>query len=121
MTEIGGNTTLTLQTGTAAKNRIGEGVQTWTDAATLTGFLDLMNGTSSRSTFDTKLQESTHIFLADYAAITAKAEDCRALVGGQVYDVLLIDDPMGLHEHLEIYLKYLGGQPKAARDAVIGV
>ena len=27
-----------------------------------------------------------------------------------VYEILLIDDPMHMHEHLEIYLKYIGGQ-----------
>ena len=110
MTEIGGNTVLTLQTKTSAKNGIGEGVKAWTDAASLTGFLDLMNGTSSYSTFNTKLQESTHMFLADYAELNVEPENCRALIDGGVYDVLLIDDPMGLHEHLEIYLKYVGGQ-----------
>lgn len=110
MTKIGGNTVLTLQTKTSAKNTIGEGVQTWADAASLTGFLDLMNGTSGYSNFNTKLQESTHIFIADYAAVTVEPEECRALIGGGIYDVLLIDDPMGLHEHLEIYLEYVGGQ-----------
>ena len=110
MTEIGGNTVLTLQTKTSAKNTIGEGVQTWTDVASLTGFLDLMSGTSSYNTFNTKAQESTHIFLADYVELNVDAENCRALIGGCIYDVLLIDDPMGLHEHLEIYLKFVGGQ-----------
>ena len=116
MTEIDGNTVLTLQIKTTAKNTIGEGVQTWTDAASLTGFLDLMNGTSGYSNFNTKLQESTHIFLADYAPVNAEPENCRALIGGSIYDVLLIDDPMGLHEQLEIYLKFVGGQNGSHAD-----
>lgn len=110
MTEIGGNAVLTLQTKTSAKNGIGEGVKSWKSAASLTGFLDLMTGTSTYSTFNAKMQESTHIFIADYAELNVEPEDCRALIGGQVYDVLLIDDPMGLHEHLEIYLKFVGSQ-----------
>ena len=32
------------------------------------------------------------------------------LINGEVYEVLLYDDPVQLHEHLEIYLKYVGGQ-----------
>lgn len=110
MTEIGGNTVLTLQTKQSAKNGIGEGVNAWSDLAALTGFLDLMTGSSAYNTFHTKMQESTHVFLADYAELSVEPEECRALIGGKVYDVLLIDDPMGLHEHLEIYLKYVGGQ-----------
>jgi len=39
-----------------------------------------------------------------------KAENSRMIVNGGVYDVKLIDDPMGLHKQLEIYLKYTGGQ-----------
>ena len=37
------------------------------------------------------------------------SENARMLVNGNVYQILLIDDPMGLHKHLEIYLKYVGG------------
>ena len=109
MTEISGNTVLLLQTKQNSRNRIGEGEQIWTDAASLTGFLDLMNGSSGYSNFNAKLQESTHVFIADYAEITAKPEECRAVIGEDVYDVQLIDDPMGLHEHLEIFLRYVGG------------
>lgn len=31
------------------------------------------------------------------------------LIDGKIYDVQWIDDPMGMHEHLEIYLKAVGG------------
>ena len=109
MTEISGNTVMVLQTKQNSRNRIGEGEQIWTDAVSLTGFLDLMNCSSGYSNFNAKLQESTHVFLADYAEITVKPEECRAVIGEDVYDVQLIDDPMGLHEHLEIFLKYVGG------------
>lgn len=110
MTGIGGNTTITLQTKEPQKNTIGEKVSLWLDAETLTGFLDLSSGGSSYSTFNAKIQESTHIFLCDHVELPVTAENCRAMSGGLVYDVLLIDDPMGLHEHLEIYLKFVGGQ-----------
>lgn len=110
MTDIGGNTALVLQTKEPQKNPIGEAVSVWLDAETLTGFLDLSSGSSSYSTFNAKIQESTHIFLCDYMELDVDAESCRAVIGRQVYDVLLIDDPMGLHKHLEIYLKFVGGQ-----------
>ena len=31
------------------------------------------------------------------------------IINDSVYNIQLIDDPMGLHQHLEIYLKYIGG------------
>lgn len=37
------------------------------------------------------------------------SENARMFVNGNLYQILLIDDPMGLHKHLEIYLKYVGG------------
>lgn len=105
---IGGNTEAILQQKTGyITNNIGEKIHEWTDAATLTGWLDLSNG-DSKYTHDVKLQESTHIFMCDYVAIDRKATNKRLKINGDVYDVLLIDDPMELHQQLEIYLRYVG-------------
>lgn len=56
--------------------------------------------------------ESTHIFMCDYFGVSeqVKAENSRMIITGLQYDVMLIDNPMNLNEHLEIYLKYTGGQ-----------
>lgn len=106
---IGGNIEAVLQKKSGSEyNRIGELVQEWADECRLKGWLDLSTG-DSKYTHDTKLQESTHVFLCDYTAIDRLANDKRLLVNGSIYDVLLIDDPMELHQHLEIYLRYLGG------------
>lgn len=105
---IGGNITATLQQKNGSTiNEIGEKIQAWKDIATLNGWLDLMNG-DSKYTYNAKLQESTHIFMCDYVPIDRKANDKRLVVNGTVYDVLLIDDPMELHQQLEIYLRYVG-------------
>ncbi len=116
MTDIEGNISAVLQTKEPQKNTIGEAVSGWTDAETLTGFLDLSSGSSSYSAFNAKIQESTHIFLCDYVALDVDAENCRAVIDGKVFDVLLIDDPIELHEHLEIYLKFVGGQNEHTTD-----
>ena len=52
------------------------------------------------------------MFLADYKKLDShiKAENSRMVINGKVYDIMVIDDPMELHEQLEIYLKYTGGQ-----------
>ena len=112
MKGIGGNTKAVIQTRTVTKNAIGEQVETWQDAQTLTGWIDLASGDSGRVTYLAKIQESTHYFISDYVplAIGITAESARMLVGGKAYDILLIDNPMEMGEHLEIFLKYTGGQ-----------
>lgn len=105
---IGGNIEGLLQQKSGSEtNNIGERIQIWSDVQTLCGWLDLSTG-DSKYQYDAKLQESTHIFIADYTPIDRKATDKRLVVNGVVYDVLLIDDPMELHQQLEIYLKYVG-------------
>lgn len=105
---IGGNIKAVIQRKNGyTVNHIGERVPAWTDDCQLTGWLDLSGG-DSRYTYDTKLQESTHIFIADYSPIDRTATDKRLKVNGVIYEVLLIDDPMELHQQLEIYLKFVG-------------
>lgn len=105
---IGGNIEGILQKKNGfTKNQVGEKLPDWSDVQRLTGWLDLSGG-DSKYTYNAKLQESTHIFICDYAAIDRKADDKRLIVDGTAYDVLLIDDPMGMHQHLEIYLRFVG-------------
>lgn len=110
---IGGNRTIQLQVSTITKNAIGEPVEYWTTVQSILGWIDLSSGDSKHLTYNAKIQESTHVFVADYVAIDSriKAENSRLVdANGLVYDVMLIDDPMNLHKQLEIYLKYTGGQ-----------
>lgn len=105
---IGGNIEAKLQQSIGSQtNHIGEKVQSWTDIHTLWGWLDLSGGDAKYS-YDAKLQESTHIFITDYTPIDRNPNNKRMVVNGVVYDVLLIDDPMELHQHLEISLKLVG-------------
>lgn len=113
MKGIGGNITATIQKVSTKKNSIGEQVKTWTDVKTLRGWLDLSAGDSKYTTYSAKIQESTHIFIGDYVALDGiEPENSRMIVGGKIYDILLIDNPMEMRSgsQLEIYLKYTGGQ-----------
>lgn len=103
------------------------------------GWFDLKDENGAKNTiFNAKIQESTHIFLCDYRSfkslsaewvwntlnfvngeinsekldkrVDVTSENARLLINNQVYQILLIDDPMGMHQHLEIYLKFVGGQ-----------
>lgn len=109
---IGGNTTAEIRVRSTVKNEIGGTSKTWTAVQSVKGWLDLTGGDSKYTTFNAKIQESTHVFLCDFVPLDAriKAENSRLVVGGKVFDILLIDDPMELHEQIEIYLKYTGGQ-----------
>lgn len=114
MKGIGGNIKATVQVCTAAKNEIGELVQTWTDAQTIKGWLDLQSGDSRYTTYNAKIQESTHLFIADYVPLKSGigAETSRMVINGKTYDILLIDNPMemGSGSQLEFYLRFTGGQ-----------
>lgn len=114
MKGIGGNTKAIIQVFTQAKNEIGEPVKTWADAQTIKGWLDLQSGDSKHTTFNAKIQESTHIFIADYVPLDARitAESARMVINGKTYDILLIDNPMEMQKgsQLEIYLRFTGGQ-----------
>lgn len=106
---IGGNIVGQLQVKTTVTNEIGEGINTWNTVDLITGFLDLMSGDSKYLNHNTKLQESTHVFICDYKKLNVKAENSRMIINDNIYDITLIDNPMELNQHLEIYLKYIGG------------
>lgn len=113
MANIGGNITGIIQTKTSSgKTAIGEAEIKWTDCFSQIGWLGLQNGDSKRSVFNAKIEESTHIFLCDYhSGIYALADqDTRMVIKGNIYDVLLIDNPDEMNEQLEIYLRKVGGQ-----------
>nr|DAZ05654.1 MAG TPA: head tail adaptor [Caudoviricetes sp.] len=136
---IGGNKWALLQVkDKGAKNGIGAYEAKWTDCTSILGWLDLNTGDSKHTTFNTKVQESTHYFLCDFTnlkALSAKwvwnpfnfltgvidkdeqeeivditSDNARMVIDGMVYEILLIDNPMNLNEHLEIYLRFIGGQ-----------
>ena len=106
---IGGNVIAVLQKKTSSKNAFGEKTESWSDFQLLKGVLDFTGGDGSyKSNFKGAVEETTHIFICDYDEIASKAKptQSRLVVNGSAYDVLMIDDPMNLHQHLEIMLKY---------------
>lgn len=111
MKGVGGNIKATIQTRKAVANSIGETENEWTDAKTLRGWLDLATGSAGYTAYSAKIQESTHIFIADYTPLPGiSSENARMLINGKKYDITLIDNPMELGEasQLEIYLKHTG-------------
>lgn len=74
------------------------------------GWLDYQAGQASHLAYQAKVEDTTHVFISDYdAAYAALSEAGLSLVvEGKSYEVLLIDDPMGLHAHVETYLRHVG-------------
>lgn len=111
MAKIGGNIIGIIMTKTdGGKNEIGERVHEWEEAFRQKGWLGLQNGDSKRVNLYAKVEESSHVFLCDYhEGIYALADqDTRMTFKGNMYDVLLIDNPDEMNEQLEIYLRKVG-------------
>lgn len=106
---IGGNLDATFQVKLTTENEIGETVDNWADFITIKGWLDLTSGTSTHS-HNTKTEESSHMFISDYNKTVRElfTDKCRCIIDKRVYNITFIDDPMELHDHLEIFLKYIG-------------
>lgn len=109
---ICGNISAEIQIFDSICNEIGEAEKTWKTVQTLKGFLDLCGGDSDYKSFDAKVQDSTHVFICDFLSLNSliTAENCRMKINDRIYDIMLIDNPMGLDKHYEFYLKYIGGE-----------
>lgn len=113
---IGGNITATIQVKTAGKkNVIGESENTWSVVGSVLGWLDYASGQNDLATYNVKIQNTTHYFLCDFTRWKSATQDAevtsenaKLVIDGEVYQILLIDDPMNMHQHLEIYLQYVG-------------
>lgn len=109
---INGNTEAMIQIRTITENEIGEPIENWADIQMIDGWLDFQGGQANYNTFNSKIQESSHVFVSDYYDLDSRinAENSRMVIDSKVYDILLIDDPMNLHKQLEIFLDFTGGQ-----------
>lgn len=108
MKNVGGNITATLKTKKQTTNAIGEKVSTWEHYKDLRGFLDFASETTGRANYNSKIVESTHVFVCDYVEIDKKEAELKFYCDNKEFDITYIDDPMNLHYHLEIFLKYIG-------------
>lgn len=120
MKSIGGNIELVLKRKNGfTTNEIGERIPSYIDYITLNGYLDMSNTITSHSTYNAKVQDSSHYFVCDYVEFptftdekglsrVAVPSDLKAYCNGKEYDVLWVDNPMELNYQYEIYLEYKG-------------
>ncbi len=93
------------------ENSIGENEKAWSAIQTLKGFLDLRLGDCEYEKFNTKLQQSSHVFVCDFVPLKSSiiAENSRMKFNNKNYEIMLIDNPLGLDRQYEFYLKFVGG------------
>ncbi len=110
-----GNTDAQIQIYKSEKNEIGENVKTWETVQTLRGFLDFLGGESDSDNLSANLEWSTHVFICDFVPLAKgiTSENSRMIIDGQIYEVLLIDNPMAKNQQYEIFLKFSGGYDEA--------
>ena len=111
---IGGNIIASIQTRTITENAIGEQVEEWQTVQSIKGWLDMMSADSKSTDYSSKIADASDVFVADYVRINASIDpenpsNARAVIDGKIYDVKYIDDPMHMHQQLEIFLKFTGG------------
>lgn len=108
---IGGNVTAEVRRAKMALSAQGKAIEGGTETVMeIVGWLDYQGGQKGHTAYQAPIEDTTHVFLSDYDADYAsqKEDGLSLVVGGRRYEVLLIDDPMGLHEHLETFLRYAG-------------
>lgn len=109
----GGNGVAVIEQKLVEENSIGEKSLRWMEVMSLPGWLDCLSGQADYADFGAKVLKSTHVFVADYVPLPpgVTGENCRIRVGEKLFDITLIDNPMGLGKgsQLEFYLKYTGG------------
>lgn len=91
-------------------NGIGGKVEKENEVFKIQGFLDLAQGfgaNGENSNLNSFLQESTHILITDYREDISNKNWIIDSKGNR-YNIVLVDDPVSMHDHLEIYLKFIG-------------
>ncbi|HAT4203364.1 head-tail adaptor protein [Clostridium perfringens] len=95
---------------TKKDNGIGGKVEKEDEVFKIQGFLDLAQGfgaNGENSNLNSFLQESTHILITDYREDISNKNWIIDSKGNR-YNIVLVDDPVSMHNHLEIYLKFVG-------------
>lgn len=108
---VGGNLTATVQIKTLTENDIGEYVAEWGNhIESVKGWLDSAGGNSTRQSHKTKSEDSTHVYICDFDSRLRDLDttQCRFVCRDKIYEIKYVDDPMELHDHLEITLKLVG-------------
>lgn len=76
--------------------------QRWVDYLEIDGVIDMLTGGYSTSQ-QKVVEDSTHILITDVVDIQ---KGDRVITNGNWYDVMYVDNPLNMDDHLEIELMY---------------
>ncbi len=98
-----------IQSAVLVDDGIGGSVATWTDAMdSVKAYIDLITGNDNNTVQNAFVEQSTHILIipTHTPGITDKMRVVDA--ADRWYSITYVDDPVGQHHHLELYLKFGG-------------
>jgi head-tail adaptor len=99
-------TTINILSATAAVNDMGDYVQTFATASTVTGLIDLLSG-SKANVASQYIEKATHVMFLTYG--TSITDQAKIVSGGKTYRVLYVDsNPITRNHHIEVILEYVG-------------
>lgn len=107
---IGGKTVLRLERRSAKDiSPYGEALLQKADKGMeLLGWLDLLGNENAYQKHKASIKAATHIFIADYRPLgdfaKASMQELSARINGDQYQVVYLDNPMGMNEQWEIFL-----------------
>ncbi|NEZ46502.1 head-tail adaptor protein [Clostridium niameyense] len=90
------------------ENGIGGYIEREEELFKIQGYLDLLVGINGENTsLNAFIQESSHILITNYREDITNRNWIIDSKNNR-YDIVLVDDPVSMHDHLEIYLKFIG-------------
>lgn len=97
-----------IQSKTLTDDTIGGSTVAWGDTLSVNGVLDLITGSDNTALQNAFVEQSTHLLIIP--KYTSDISDPMRVVDeyGRWYSITYVDDPVGQHHHLEVYLKFGG-------------
>lgn len=96
-----------IQQVTKESDGIGGYNETWKEFKAVEGYLDLVTGTDLNNTQNAITEDSTHLLIIpDY--LPGITDKMRVVAENRTYDIDYVDDPVGIHHHIELYLTFGG-------------
>ena len=97
-----------IQAETKTPDGIGGFTTDWSDVFNVRGYIDLLTGTDQNTQQNAFIELSTHILVIP-TYVDGITDAMRVIDGAnRSYQITYVDDPVGQHHHLEIYLKFGG-------------
>lgn len=83
-------------------------IDDWKPVKPVSGYLDLLTGTNENALQNASVEDSTHILVIPDFTVGITDEMRVVDSTGRIYEITYSDDPVGIHHHNELYLKFGG-------------